>query len=268
MSGPKGGEESLLGNQRGEVIAGATLRTDAWWIEQLLVVLVLGGFGVYATWAALVNAHYYAAPYLSPFYSPCLAANCQHVTLPLIGSWWNLSPAFLILWVPGGFRATCYYYRKAYYRSFFADPLACAVGEARKGYRGETAFPFILQNLHRYFLYAALIILIFLWWDVFRAFTFGGHFGLGLGSLAILTSTATLTLYTFSCHSLRHIVGGSLDCFSCAVAGGPRRRTWALVSVLNEHHMGWAWGSLFAVCFADLYVRLCSMGIWRDFRLF
>ena len=110
--------KSLLGNERGEVIPGATLRTDAWWIEQLLVVLVLGGFGVYATWAALQNAHYYAAPYLSPFYSPCLSANCHHVTLPLIGSWWNLSPAFLILWIPGGFRATCYYYRKAYYRSF------------------------------------------------------------------------------------------------------------------------------------------------------
>ena len=114
--------KSLLGNERGEVIPGATLRTDAWWIEQLIVVLVLGGFGVYATWAALQNAHYYFPPYLSPFYSPCLAANCQHVTLPLVGSWWNLSPAFLILWIPGGFRATCYYYRKAYYRSFFGSP--------------------------------------------------------------------------------------------------------------------------------------------------
>jgi hypothetical protein len=96
-----------------------TLRTDSWWLEPLLVVVVLGGFVVYATWAALQNAHYYVAPYLSPFYSPCISANCVHVTVPLIGSWWNLSPAFLILWVPGGFRATCYYYRKAYYRSFF-----------------------------------------------------------------------------------------------------------------------------------------------------
>ena len=108
-----------FGNQRGEVIPGATLRTDAWWIEPALVILLLGSFGVYATWVALQNAHYYAAPYLSPFYSPCLATSCQHVTWPLFGSWWNLSPAFLILWIPGGFRATCYYYRKAYYRSFF-----------------------------------------------------------------------------------------------------------------------------------------------------
>ena len=134
-------EKSLLGNQRGEVIPGATLRTDAWWIEQLLVVLVLGGFGVYATWAALTNAHYYAAPYLSPFYSPCLAANCQHVSLPLVGSWWNLSPAFLILWIPGGFRATCYYYRKAYYRSFFGSPPACAVRDWLEALPRRDALP-------------------------------------------------------------------------------------------------------------------------------
>ena len=123
-----------------------TLRTDAWWLQPLLVVIGLGGFGIYSTWAALQNAHYYAAPYLSPFYSPCIAANCEHTTVPLIGSWWNLSPAFLILWIPGGFRATCYYYRKAYYRSFFLSPPACAVKDAPKSYAGETRFPFSLSE--------------------------------------------------------------------------------------------------------------------------
>ena len=63
-----------------------TERRDAWWVEPLTVVLVLGSFGAYGFWAALQNAHYYAAPYLSPFYSPCLAANCVHVSLPLAGS--------------------------------------------------------------------------------------------------------------------------------------------------------------------------------------
>ena len=258
---------SLPTAQRGQgygLPLGSTERSDAWWFIPLLQALGLLVLVGYANYAAFLGADHYryiegGRDYLSPFYSP-------YVHPGWLPGW--LSPALLVLIFPLGFRATCYYYRKAYYRSFFADPLACAVGEARKGYRGETAFPFILQNLHRYFLYAALIILIFLWWDVLRAFTFAGCFGLGIGSLAILASTATLTLYTFSCHSLRHIVGGSLDCFSCAVAGGPRRRTWALVSALNEHHMGWAWGSLFAVCFADLYVRLCSMGIWHDLRLF
>ncbi len=113
-----------------------TLRKDAWWKEPLMVVLVLGGFAIYATWAALQNAHYYVPPYLSPFYSPCIAENCAHVTVPLVGSWWNLSAAFLILWIPGGFRATCYYYRKAYYRSFFF---------IASGMRGEGRFQ-ILQR--------------------------------------------------------------------------------------------------------------------------
>jgi hypothetical protein len=171
---------------------------------------------------------------------------------------------------PLGFRTTCYYYRKAYYRSFFGDPIACAVGEMKSGgYTGESRFPFLLQNLHRYFLYAALVFLVILWKDVVEAAIFadpdGSHYlAVGGGTLAILASTGLLTLYTFSCHSLRHIVGGKLDCFSCAVAGGPRQKAWGIVSVLNEHHMAWAWWSLLAVCFADFYVRMCSMGVIHD----
>jgi len=86
----------------------------------------------------------------------------------------------------------------------------------------------------------------------------------GAGSLAILASTGLLTGYTLSCHSLRHLAGGKLDCFSCAASGGPRYRAWGIVTKLNEHHMAWAWWSLGAVCFGDLYVRLCSMGIIHD----
>jgi len=240
---------------------GETERKDAWWFIpalQALGLLVLIG---YANWAAFLGAGHYhfvqnGRDYLSPFFSPYLRP-------AWLLDWF--SPAILVLWVPLGFRGTCYYYRKAYYRSFFADPIACAVGEARsKGYCGEVKFPFVLQNLHRFFLYAALVFLFFLWADVVRAFLFEGKLGVALGSLAILLSTATLTLYTFSCHSLRHLVGGRLDCFSCAKAGGPQHRVWSWLTVLNEHHMGWAWLSLFAVCFADLYVRLCSMGVIHD----
>jgi hypothetical protein len=241
---------------------GTTERKDTWWltpVAQALGLLVLLG---YANYAAILGADHYryvenGRDYLSPFFSPYLKP-----------AWWPLSPALLVLIFPLGFRATCYYYRKAYYRSFFADPLACAVGEPRKGYAGETKFPFILQNLHRFFLYAALVFLFFLWWDVIRAFTFDGRFGMGGGSLAILASNGLITLYTFSCHSLRHIVGGNVDCFSCAVAGGPRQKTWGVVSVLNEHHMAWAWWSLLGVCFGDFYVRMCSMGVIQDPRFF
>ena len=176
-------------------------------------------------------------------------------------------PALLILWAPLGFRATCYYYRKAYYRAFFLDPPACAVGEAKHKYRGETGFPFLLQNLHRYFLYVALIFLIILWYDAIHAFWFNGTFGIGAGSLVLLANIILLTLYTFSCHSLRHIIGGKVDCFSCVTAGGPRHAAWRGTSFLNEHHMLFAWMSLFSVGLADLYIRLVASGTIQDLRL-
>jgi hypothetical protein len=254
-----------FGDERGEVIPGATLRTDAWWVEPLLVVLLLGGFGVYATWAALQNAHYYVAPYLSPFYSPCLSTSCQHVTVPIIGSWWNLSPAFLILWIPGGFRATCYYYRKAYYRSFFGSPPACAVKDWSRRYTGETSFPFVLQNIHRYFFWLSMLVVVFLWHDAILAFDFGGRFGMGAGTLVLLVNAALLTLYSISCHSCRHLCGGHLDVFSKT----PTRHTlWRAISRLNERHMLLAWISLIWVGLTDVYVRLLSMGVIRDLRLF
>ena len=31
--------------------------------------------------------------------------------------------------------------------------------------------------------------------------------------------------------------------------------------------MKWAWASLVMVRFADVYVRLCAMGIWTDWRI-
>jgi hypothetical protein len=238
---------------------GQTERSDTWWAQPVVQAIGLGLLGIYATWAALQGAHYEYGHYLSPFYSPLFKPK-----------WWPISPAFLILWAPGGFRATCYYYRKAYYRAFFADPPACAVGEIKsKGYCGELEFPLILQNLHRYFLYVALIILAILWWDVIRAFTFPQadgtvRFGIGGGTLALLFNTTLLTGYTFSCHSLRHLVGGKIDCFSCVHGGASRHKMWSWVSFLNGHHMGFAWWSLFAVCFADFYVRMCSMGIIHE----
>jgi len=252
-------------NQRGQVAVPATLRTDAWWIEPLLVVLVLGSFAVYATWAALQNAHYYAAPYLSPFYSPCLARSCQHVSLPLVGAWWTLSPAFLILWIPGGFRATCYYYRKAYYRSFFGSPPGCAVRDVPRSYRGETRFPFILQNIHRYFFWLSVLVVAFLWWDALLAFRFPDGFGMGVGTLVLLANAALLSLYTLSCHSCRHLCGGHLNVFSRQPG---TYRLWRAVTRLNERHMLYAWISLFGVGLADLYVRLVSMGFIRDIRFF
>src|SRR2546422_1523539 len=156
---------------------GQTQRRDAWWLELLPVAILFGGFGIYATLRAFEGRFYEWGPYLSPFYSPLIGPS-HH--------WWPFSPALLILAGPLGFRATCYYYRKAYYRAFFADPPACAVGEGRKTYRGETAFPFILQNAHRYFLYVAVLFLVFLWRDAIHAFFFDGTLGIGVGTLVLL----------------------------------------------------------------------------------
>lgn len=253
-----------LRDERGAVVAGATLRRDAWWLEILPTIVLLGGFFVYATWAALQNAHYYAAPYLSPFYSPCLAANCRHLSVPLIGAWWSLSPAFLILWIPGGFRLTCYYYRKAYYRAFFWAPPACAVRDRASAYTGETRFPWILQNVHRYFFWLSLPVVAFLWWDALLAFRFPDGFGVGVGTLVLVANAALLSAYTLSCHSGRHLCGGAVNAFSQTPV---RHRLWAYLTRLNERHGLIAWASLISVGVADLYVRLVSMGIITDGRI-
>jgi hypothetical protein len=235
-----------------------TLRQDAWWTENIPFLIVFGGFLIYATWRAFQNKFFWTAPYLSPFYSPLI--DPEH-------HWWPFSPALLILGIPGGFRITCYYYRKAYYRAAFLDPPACAVGEHRKGYSGERKFPFILQNVHRYFFYLVTIVLIFLWRDSVIAFNFDGHFGIGVGTLVMLVNVILLTTYSLSCHSLRHLVGGKLDCFSCAVAGGPRHASWKGVTKLNEHHMFWAWISMISVGLTDFYIYLVASGAIKDIRI-
>jgi hypothetical protein len=256
---------------------GETQRRDAWWVQPLIVLLVFGGFIVYATWAAFQNAHYMYGPYLSPFYSPIIFGDTpeslHHAWLGPKPGWWPgfvpFSPALLILPFPGLFRFTCYYYRGAYYKAFWADPPNCAVGEPRKGYIGERAFPLILQNVHRYFLYVAVIILFILSYDVFLATRFdngagGTTFGIGVGTLVLALNVVLLSCYTLGCHSVRHMVGGFLD----QLARHPVRKVaYDCSSCLNRWHMRWAWMSLFGVAFADVYVRLCSMGIWHDWRI-
>src|SRR5499427_11115073 len=152
---------------------GQTQRADHWWIQPLAVFLGLSAFMVYSTWAALQGQHFRFGPYLSPFYSPELFGSAQAwfgQNPKWIPSW--VTAAMLILWAPGGFRLTCYYYRGAYYKAFWADPPACTVSEPRATYRGEKSFPLILQNVHRYFLYLAILFIGFLSYDVWKALWF------------------------------------------------------------------------------------------------
>jgi hypothetical protein len=242
-----------------------TLRTDAWWLAPLATAVALAVFAVYVGWALWQDAGYYAAPYLSPFYSPCLSERCAHVTAPLVGPWWTLPPALLVLWIPLGLRATCYYYRKAYYRSFFLSPAACAVRDAADSYSGESRFPLTLQNLHRYFFYLSVPVLGFIWWDSLQAFRFGGAFGIGGGSLVLLGNAILLTLFAASCNSCRHVCGGHLKSLHEAPV---RHRFWRIVSRLNEKHREYAWLSLASVTLADAYIRLLASGAMHDPRFF
>lgn len=240
---------------------GQTRRKDAWWTEPTAIFIALVAFIIYATWAAFQNGHYRAPagvdhpPYISPFYAPDLTT---------IIPGWTWSPAFLILWIPAGFRLTCYFCRRCYYRGLMADPPGCAVGEPRgTGYRGETGF-WAFNNLHRYFLYFALILVCFHWIDVWHALHYEGKLGIGVGTVVIAADAFCLTMYVFSCHALRHLVGGGLDAFSTAPAGSLRLSLWRFVTRLNEHHGLWFWISLFVVGLADVYVRCVSMGLIRD----
>lgn len=245
-----------------------------WWIRPLVIFIGLTVFVVYVTWAAFQGKYYYSGPYLSPLYSPELFGESSHSWFGVKPGWWPTwlpwSPALLILWAPGLFRLTCYYYRGAYYKSFWADPPACTVSEPRKKYRGENSFPLVMQNIHRYFMYIALFFIIFLSIDVWKALWFTDSvsgeksLGIGAGTLVLALNVVFLGGYTLGCHSLRHLVGGFKD----RLSGAPVRRTaYRCVSCLNRRHMIWAWLSLFWVAFTDLYIRLCAMGVWTDWRI-
>jgi hypothetical protein len=262
---------------------GATRRTDLWWLQPLGVFLGFSAFIVYSTWAAFQGTNsavcYYwygggGANYLSPFYSPEIFGVSGHPGIfGVKPGWWPgflpFSPSFLIMWVPAGFRFTCYYYRGQYYKAFWLDPVACTVGEPRKSYLGERFLPLILQNIHRYFFYLAFLYIFILGRDAIASFFFTTngvtHFGVGVGSLVLTLNVVLLASYTLGCHSFRHLIGGFLDSKTkvpaCATG-------YNCVSCLNRSHSNWAWYSLFWVGFTDVYIRLCAMNIWHDVRFF
>jgi hypothetical protein len=268
---------SMMGNSTAALETrgfGRTSRRDAWWATPLATFLVLSAFVVYATWAAFQNAHYVYGPYLSPFYSPELFGDSPHAWFGPKPGWWPsflpFSPALIILPFPAFFRFTCYYYRGAYYKAFWADPPSCTVGEPRSSYWGENSFPLALQNVHRYMLFLSVGVLAILAFDVYAAFWFTDSatgrvsFGVGVGTLLLAANVVLLGGYLFGCHSMRHVVGGCVDRLSRAPLG---TRTYDCVTCLNRRHMWWAWCSLVVVGLSDLYVRLCAMGVWTDFRI-
>ncbi|GAB92126.1 hypothetical protein [Gordonia rhizosphera] len=251
-------------------IAARTLRVDRWWLSPLLTVLGLSVFIVYATVRSFVRSAYWVADYhyLTPFYSPCLSESCvpgsSHFGTPFpeLPMWIPLG--FVVLPFLLGFRVTCYYYRRAYYRSFWFSPPACAVAEPHARYTGETRLPLIIQNAHRYFFYVAVIVSLINTYDAVIAFHGkGGGFGFGLGNVILVVNVVLLWTYTVSCHSCRHVTGGRLKHFS---AHPVRYWIWTQVSKLNTRHMQFAWITLGTLMLTDFYIMLVASNTISDLR--
>jgi hypothetical protein len=232
----------------------------AWWVEPAFTVVAYSAFFLYATWSVVSGTNVVFAPYVSPFFSQWLGLGL--IRIPVIGL---LLPLLAIF--PLGLRVSCYYYRKSYFRAFFWDPPACAIQELKRGkYHGETRFPWVLNNYHRYFLILSLVAVYFLWVDTIHAFAYQGHFFVGLGSLIMLINVILLTLYSLTCHSLRYLMGGRIDGYSRARFGKIWHRITMVLNQMNPRHGAWAWVSMFSVGLTDIYIRLLMAGIVHEPR--
>jgi hypothetical protein len=263
--------EAPIGRDRAR-IEQRTLRTDNWRKYPLVTVVIFTAWVAYATVRAMWGDAFWVGEYhyLTPFYSPCINDACGNAAefgtflpknTPFFIPYAAVSLPFLLL-----FRLTCYYYRKAYYRSFWASPSACAVREPHQKYTGETRFPLIGQNLHRYFWVVAVFISVVNTWDAINAFHGkDGGFGVGLGTLILFANMILLWGYTLSCHSCRHVMGGRLKNFSKHPV---RYWVWTQVSKLNERHGQFALITLGSLVVADFYVMLVASHTISDLRFF
>ena len=239
---------------------GETNRIDRWWMEPLWMGVALTAALIY-TFLRLIffdgAIHYDDHRVTSPIFSPDII----HLWSLEVPAWAN--SAMLILWIPFGFRGTCYYMRRVYYRTFFASPSACWVDEPeinkKLGYKGEKRV-FILNNLHRYFLYAAMIIIAIKWWDVTHTLTFeGGQYGVSVGTFVMAIEAFLLTMYVTSCHALRHLAGGMLDRWTTGISQ-IRGKLFGRLSLTNRSHGFWFWTSLSFVFIGDLWVFAVNEG--------
>ena len=267
------GTPVVIGGKRGGPDV-PTLRQDRWWVQPLVTVTILTAFIVYSTWAVFVNKDYYVGvamhrDLISPFYSPCIAASCVPGSrgTTVVATWWHITPALMVIGGPLGFRLTCYYYRRAYYRGFWQSPPNCAVADGHRRYTGESRFPLILQNVHRYFFLIGLIFNVILTIDAVMAFRMPGAGGIGfsVGTLVLCVNAILLWTYSLSCHAARHLCGGHVKKFSTHPV---RHLIWKLLTPLNARHMQFAWASLIFVALTDLYVRLVAAGVITDPKLF
>lgn len=244
-----------------------TLRTDRWWVPTVLTNLGLAAFVIYATVRAFWGSAYWVADYhyLTPFYSPCVSKGCipeaSHFGQYLPDVWWlpyaAFSLPFLLL-----FRLTCYYYRKAYYRSvwqsprdaLWPNPIRHTPGDQAAARHAEPAPLLLLHRRHH-------LADQHLRRDPGLPLPTG--FGFGLGNVILVVNVILLWTYTVSCHSCRHVTGGRLKHFSKHPV---RYWMWTQVSKLNTRHMLFAWITLGTLVLTDFYVMLVASGTISDLR--
>ena len=182
-------------------------------------------------------------------------------------TWWTISPALLILIVPLGFRLTCYYYRRAYYRGFWRSPPACAVADAHGTYSGETRFPLILQNVHRWFFYLGLVFNIILTIDAVVAFRLPGtgHRGERRDAGPVRQRRPAVAL-----QPVVPLVPAPLRRPGQRASPSTRSATGSGSSSppSTPGTCSFAWASLIFVALTDLYVRLVASGAFPDPKLF
>jgi hypothetical protein len=252
-------------------VGARTLRTDTWRRAPFGTAAILLFFIGYTVVRLFMNKYYFVADYhyLTPVYSPCLSQACPAEAadfgrpLPAFPS--GVPLAILVIPILAGFRTTCYYYRKAGYRSLWFSPQACAVAEPHARYTGERRFPLMLMNYHRYFFVLASLLLLVNAYDAIKAFHGeDGGFGIGLGTVIMVVNVVMLGLYSLSCHACRHIVGGRLRHFSKHPL---RYRLWTWVSRLNPQHGTYAMASLVTVILTDAYIMAVSAGWISDLRI-
>ena len=162
------------------------------------------------------------------------------------------------------FRLTCYYYRGAYYRSVWQSPPACAVAEPHARYTGETRFPLIIQNTHRYFFYIGGIISVINTYDAIMAFQSTTRPAASDSVWA--TSSSSSTSCCCGCTRCRATpagtsTGGRLKHFSKHPV---RYWMWTQVSRLNTRHKLYAWITLGTLMLTDFYIMLVASSAIHD----
>ena len=97
----------------------------------------------------------------------------------------------------------------------------------------------VVQNLHRYFMYAALAYLPLLTYDVWLAINFHEGdvhtYGVSIGTLILLINVIMLTGYTLGCYAFRHVIGGGSNDWTSSGMARLKYKMWKFSTKLNEN---------------------------------